>query len=217
MSDYLPSMNRGPGAVDREEAKTLRQEISQHETTSKKRKVQLAGAVDSGNSLALSAQLVGGTGAVVGGYLIGRNRYSKKGRTIGPNTQVSLDSVFGAGKGVVCEAIAKQAMPKYNVGPGFAVGTNNSPGMEPRKAVKIGFKSQLRGPIDPARGRRLATHAVNMINFFEAELQNETPAGPPPTRDEVMAAMQLALLDGWANRALPQQHRNPVNNNFNAL
>lgn len=212
--EYEPSMNRGPGTIeDRGDAKTLRQKTSQHETVAKKRKIGMETGINTGKAYVNVAQVIGGEGAIFAGYLQGRHNHSKKGTPIGPSTEFVLNKIYSKAGAKYLEMSAVDAQPKFAVGQGQPVGRNLSPALKPVEAAKLGFKFALRGPLDHERGLRLATHGVNMYNMFEAELQNQNPAGPPPTRDEVIAAIQLSLLEAPENRNKPLAERTPVNDN----
>jgi hypothetical protein len=225
MSDYTPSKHRGPGPATPVQAKTLRQQSSQHQTSSKKQKIQADTAVTLGTGLHEVVELIGGEGAIGGSYLNTRHKLGPKGRVIGENSQKAIDKIYGNPGAADCESVASHIYPRYRVGPGHAVGLNNSGRVHSiAQCTQLGFKNEFRCPIDPQRSQRLADYGVSMLTMFEAELQNEynaqAIANPAfdtsaPTRDELLAAMQLTLSLAWNNRALPVGGRVPVDDDFN--
>ena len=210
--DYEPSQHRGPGSIeDATDAKTLRQIASQHMTVSKKRKIKMDTGVSTSKAYVSIVETIGGEGAIIGGYLRSRHSHSKKGVAIGPTTKSALKNIFTKDGAEHLEMTAIEAQPKFAVGEGHVVGNKSSPPIKPTVAAKLGFQAVLRGPLDRERGLRLAAHGVNMYAMFRAELQNQDPAGPPPTRDEILAAIQISLLDAPYNSTKVPADRIPVN------
>lgn len=197
--------------MTRGQAMLARQQLSQKHAVAEKRKTaNSALKVQAKMSLDVSQVLLG-KAAKVGAYIGARHDTSPKGKPIHGDIQAPLESVY-EGELADCEAAALEAMPKYNVGPNFPEGRNLSKAsMTPKQALKWALKYQLPGQIDWARGQRLSDHAVNMVNFFRGELQNQFPAGPPPTNEQILNTIQLSLFEAFdGNLTRAQGHRRPV-------
>ena len=215
VSDYEPSIHRGPGTIDdTAEAKTICQQASQFETLSKKRKIQYDTTRFLSKANIDVAVELGGEGAKIGGYYRGRAKLSKKGTPMGNTTVDTLNKVYTPVDARDLEDWVCAADEKWNVGDQYEEGTNYSPQVDSRRAVAMGLKAALRGKIDQARGLRLANFGVFMIQQFRNELQAQHPNGPPPSMSELKAAMQLSLLNGFENEGRAQQDMIPVDDDI---
>ena len=228
--DYEPSINRGPGDIVGEDAKQLRNSLSNTQTVSKKRKVQLTAAENAGKGMLMVAQAVGGNGLVLSGYLDHRHTLGPRGRPLGENTQEAVNQVFGEEMALECEGFVCDAdvLPKYNYGPGFEIGTNKSRRkFSSEQAVILGSKTQFRSTqgtnhVCDERATRLANYGVGVIQYIRQELINQNnenwvsnggvgaPPGPP-TKDEIQAAVVQAFVLGWDNESLAPPDRTGVN------
>lgn len=223
------SRTRGPGALNQEEAGTLRNALSQVKTSNNKRKFEVTLAVDAGVGLRNVSQELAGSGGIKGGFLDARHKFSPKGRPYGPLGQATLNKVYTPNGAATSETMCRTLMPKYNVGPGHTVGMNCCPKVyNTKQTVALGLMEEFRAPLNPQRAQRLADHGVSTLLVFEAELSQQNneswlaqqaaasaaagggaagaaaaaaiPPPAPPTIDEIKAALQLSVLYAWDNR-----------------
>ena len=214
--EYVSSEHRGPGPLDPSEAKRVCQQASQHETHAKKQKIALD-AVTSGVKVGMaSVEAIGGKGLVAGFYYSSRHRYGKKGKEIPDSTKAALATVFGDDWENVLESSLRGVVPKYD--PNRAdtvVGTNLSPAcMSPQDAVKTGLKSVLRNAVNRNIGMRISEAAVNLRQMVMTELARThvVTDSVPPTEDEILAAMTLAIQYSRHNlQVADPEERIPVN------
>ena len=214
--EYEPSRNRGPGDLLGHQAGIMRNKSSQHQTASKKRKVQQSLCQGMGAAMASNTLSIMGMGGLAGHYLHGRNHASPKGCPIGTLKQKSIDKMFGEDGAKRLEAINLEVQPKYTVGDNNPRGKNLSPPMASDKAIRAGFKSQLQGmTFQPNRAINMAVLAVNFVNAMETKL-TKCKDGNPPTLDELKSACHLSLFNAWKNREEDRAAEyNPVNNDIN--
>lgn len=222
-----PSKNRGPGPMNREQAGSIRNTLSQKETELEKKKVQKNLAEEAGLGLRnITGELLG-TGGIKGGFLDGRNRFTPKGRPYGPLATETMNKVYTPNHFHQCENMVRRILPKYRTGNAYTIGTNFCPKpFNTRQSAAHGLMDELRMPNNPGRAQRLATHGTTMITVFTAELMGQynehwlaqqaaasaaagggaagaaaaaaIPAPAPPSDDEVKAAIHLSLLYGFA-------------------
>lgn len=214
------------GPLSAKNAGKLRNKCSQLETSQKKRKVELSAAEATAISTLSIAEVIGGQAAVNSSYINARHQYGQKGRAIGPQTRSTVQKIFrGSEAGAEAVVCQDDVLPKYNVGPGHDIGTYLSPRkFTVKQATVIGMKKALPDNIDPARAQRMADMGVSYLTFIENELRQHyyeqaqnnpggLAAGVPvqqPSRDEVKAAYNMALILGWDNKNLAPQNRTPV-------
>lgn len=215
--EVTSSLNRGPGGHSPYQAWRIRNQVSQLETALKKVHLSAKVAAVSGIKAGDVAVAVGGKGLKIGNYIASRHICSPKGKAIGPITKKTIDAIYTEDTADESEAIVchNTVMPKYNVGAGFAVGVNKSNGFDVAQAARVGFKSQLPGPVDQARGLRMADKAKDFISILELEFQVQY--GRAPDEDELKATVQLAIMNGFTNRNRLYAFRVPVNNDFDRL
>lgn len=211
--EYQPSEHRGPGAIiNPDEAKTIRQQASQHETVAKKRKVVMTAQSTGAQAIVSALRNFGGEPLVQSTYNASRHRLSKKGKAISPCVTPYLADTYGPGGFMQYENNVLLIEPKFNIGPNQTVGTNFSPGMGYGKAFKQGHKVHFRGQLPQANAMNIANAGVNFRNSVIAELTMGNPPGsPPPTEDEIKAAMGLALYHAPVNATRPFLNRIPIN------
>jgi len=215
MSESPSSMNRGPGALDNEAAGLLRNKVSQHETTSKKRKITCTFMEGAAKRQCSGAGIIGGKGLEGSFYLATRHLAGKAGRPIPLLKQISLDRVHTPVKAQEFEVMTRQHIPKFNVDPNHPVNTYHSGPFPLPKCLKLGLKQEICAEIEPARAACLANLGVDTLNTVIAELQANDPHGPPPTEDEFKAVMQLMFVEAMANRFLPNATRTPITKAYN--
>jgi hypothetical protein len=195
MSDYVPSKHRGPGCMDGEEAKTIRQQASQHETVAKKCKVALVAASSKGGIDALEPF---GAGVKLGVYMGDRHKSSKKGKDFPEFNHLYLASKYGTNFLVRFEAPAREMVPKYSpVDDSTQWGSNLSPGLDPGEAMIMALQHKLRDSVPKANGMRMSMAAVNLRQVVKAELLASYATAP--TEDEIKAAMALAIVHSEEN------------------
>ena len=214
VSEVTPSMNRGPGCLNFDESWRMRNTVSNLQTANKKLQLATRVSVNTASKQDELAKVVGGKGLQLGGYVGSRHNYGPKGKAIGPTTRRVVSATFSAGIPAAGEIIVRDpdVMPKYNVGAGFPEGINRSKGFDVAQAARVGFKSQLPGPVDNARGLRMTDKAVDFISIMELEFQAQY--GRAPNDDELKATVQLSLMNGFGNRHIPFPFRIPVNNDY---
>ena len=218
--EYEPSFNRGPGSMDAREAGIVRNQVSNLQTSIKKRKVRDAIIVRVARGNYKAMKLLGGNGFAKGGYLINRNVLSKKGCPIGPKTEEARRAIYKEEddkKAEGLEDFAKMVMPKYKVGKDIKKGKNNSPSMDPLKCLQAGFRGELQDMvIGPKRGANMAALGVKFVNSMVEKLDKCKPEGENATEEEVIAACQLSLLNAFTNNLdeATAKDFDPVNNDI---
>lgn len=234
-----PVRNRGPGAMTRQESGSARKRLSFMENEKNSKTFEANAASESGRALKRICLESLGTSGTDAAYIDGRHLMGPKGRVIPPHTQTGVDSVFGAANTARMEATARQVLPKYNVGPGNPIGTNNCPKMNSsRKNLVIALSNGFREPVENTRAMRMASLGVSFFNAFENELLMQgqedwvvarnmasanagggaagaaaaaaVPPPVPPTDNETKAAMQLAITLSWINRGRAPANYIPV-------
>ena len=143
-----------------------------------------------------------------------RNRFSVKGSPIPEAVQPAVEAIYTQPRQIAFEAMATQAYPKYNIGPGYQVGTNRSKAIPTDEAARNGFKSQLPN-IPPPAGMRLSNLGCLILDQVENELVQIT--GGAVTLDQILAAVQLSILNAHGNRNRHPSDRVPVHNNYQHL
>lgn len=231
------STNQGPGDLIGTEAKRIRNSLSNTQNKKKKLKLTAAGSANAGLAATQICEELMGTGGISAAYVNGRHKFGPRGRVIGEDTmkgmrKAGLGGAQQAGDEATVRSLEKY--DKYNVGPGQEIGMNNSKKKYTiSQCATIGLKSAITRQIQPARGQRLATLGVAMLDMVENELQSQAnqdwlaqataataagnpvpPAPGPPSQDELKATVMLCLHLAHVNRNLPPQNRHAVDSNI---
>ena len=149
-----PVRNRGPGQMTNEEAGTARQKISQLTVVNKKRKVAVITATNQAKQAIEIGKVLAGDAATTGTYVSARHDLSPKGLPIHGDIMPTVQAIYN-GSQPACEAAAKVAMPKYNIGGAYPSGVNLSPAtLNPTQALRFALKDQMAGQIDNDRGQK---------------------------------------------------------------
>ena len=214
--EYEPSFNRGPGALDAREAGIFRNQVSNLQTSIKKRKVRDSTTENVARRNINVMQLVGGDGMVTAGYLGGRNYFSNKGCPIGPKHEETRRAIY-KDECDKLEDVALDVMPKFKVGGNNKKGKNQSPSLSTHKAVQAGLKSELQDlDIGPNRAINMAGLGVKFVNSMVAKLEKCKPEGAHVTKEETIAACQLSLFNAFNCNLDEDSSRDfdPVNNDL---
>ena len=222
-----PSRNRGEGYLTPKRTRSLRNKLSNTQTSSKKKKVETEMAEELGKGLTDVATLIGGPGLVKGAYCSKRHLMAPKGALVSIEKRTSISkSLKGENKMNAAENFFLRNQPEYLPVPKEQQNVNCSTNrFSTEEWVLKGFKGQFRGNVEYTRGMRMSDHGVNMLKTFEQELRNQAmedwvnagsvgPAPQPPTDNEIKAAVQLSLYHAWNNRNRTVANRKEVNNNL---
>lgn len=216
--EYEPSYNRGPGGMDAEEAGIVRNQVSNLQTSIKKRQVKEVIAVSVANKQNKMMKLVCGNGLSNAGYVHTRNIYTPKGCPFGPKGDQIRKAIYEKEEVDAKEAFAVEVAPKFKVATSAKdQGKNNSPAVEMDKCILAGFKGELQNMcILPNRAQNMALRGVKFVRDMKEKLQRCKPAGQNVTEEELLAACQLSLYVAFTGN-LDENHPddfNPVNNDI---
>ncbi len=215
-AEYEPSFNRGPGEMDAREAGIARNQVSNLQTSIKKRKVREITTEKVARKTVKLMRFVGGNGLANAGYIVNRNNFSQKGCPIGPKKEEARRAIYKE-EANEQEALALEIMPKYKVTNNSKRGKNNSPPMDMLKSLQAGFRAELQDMvIGPNRGINMAALGVKFVNAMQDKLQKCKPDGDVVTEEETLAACHLSLLNAFTCNLDEGSAKNfdPVNNDL---
>lgn len=229
-SEVSPSRNRGEGYLTPKRTRTLRNKLSNTQTSSKKKKVENEMAEELGKSLTNVACLIGGPGLGKAAYCSKRHIMAPKGALVSIEKRTSISKcVDGDHVMDASEAFFLRNQPEYIPVPKHQQNVNCSAyRFSEEEWVLKGFKGDFRGNVEFTRGKRMSDYGVNMLNIIEQELRNQYnedwvaagsvgPAPQPPTDGEIKAAVQLSIFHAWNNRNKTHFNRKEVNNDLEDL